>query len=212
MPSVSAPSSSKISSPFDAKEANPQKAAPPKRETADVISSIFSSLLGVSAGDALELLNLAQDENLAANDAENQALKILSETNAFDAPIPPVDYAKNFKKVRKHLLKFDVNGKNFRDSCKNIFISQKNSKGDFLVLCDFVYFENTMQNQETFFANFSPIPQSVDDFNVSFGIIQKSETTLSKLADCENLKAKRTGNFFVVRDETEKEDFIVSAE
>ncbi len=111
--------------------------------------------------------------------------------------------SENFKKREPSILRFKINGYNILDSLTDVFFSETEADGTFLLTGDRKYYINQQVNTETFYMLFRTVSSngSSISYKVQPSIVQKSKNENSyvyKLANIKNLTAEKTGNLVVM--------------
>ena len=101
------------------------------------------------------------------------------------------------------MLRFKVNGYNILDSLTEVFFSETEPDGTFLLTGDRKYFTNQQVHTETFYMLFKTVNSNGSSitYKVQPSIVQDSKNENSyvyKLSNIKNLTAEKTGNLVVM--------------
>ena len=111
--------------------------------------------------------------------------------------------SENFKKREPSILRFKINGYNILDSLTEVFFSETEPDGTFLLTGDRKYFINQRVHTETFYMLFKTVSSNGTSitYKVQPSIVQDTKNDNSyvyKLANVKNLTAEKTGNLVVM--------------
>ena len=111
--------------------------------------------------------------------------------------------SENFKQREPAILRFKINGFNIADSLTDVFFSETETDGTFLLTGDRKYFVDQQVRTETFYMLFKTLASngSTVTYKVQPSIVQdhKNENSyIYRLASVKNLTAEKTGNLVVM--------------
>ena len=181
--------------------------------TANDISSLYDSGLFTSLSSLDNSANLSNySTTTSTNILLQQVLNSLNdlkkqqqnasakEKNALNATKTD---SENFKQREPAVLRFKINGFNIADSLTDVFFSETEPDGTFLLTGDRKYFVNQQVRTETFYMLFKTVASngSTVTYRVQPSIVQdhKNENSyVYRLASVKNLTAEKTGNLVVM--------------
>ena len=171
-------------------------------------SGLFSSLSSLESASTPAAYNTTTSTNLllqqvlnSLNDLkkqqQNASAKEKNELNATKTD------SQTFKKREPTVLRFKINGYNVADSLTEVFFSEAEPDGTFLLTGDRKYFVNQQIRMETFYMLFKAVATngSAVTYKVQPSIVQdhKNENyNVYRLASIKNLTAEKTGNLVVM--------------
>ena len=193
--------------------------------TADDISALYDSGL-FSNISSLNTANLANyNTSNSTNVILQQVLNSLNDLKTKQENSSAKDKnqlietkadSENFKKREPSILRFKVNGFNVADSFTQVFFSETESDGTFLLTGDRKYYISQQPRTETFYMLFKTTGSngSTLTYKVQTNVVQdyKNENSfLYKLAAIQNLTAEKTGNLVVIHysDDAVKADILL---
>lgn len=107
------------------------------------------------------------------------------------------------------ILRFNINGKNILNSCKNIYFSHPEQDGTFLLTFDRVFSEKTKNFSETFYVFFKKNPNDIS--NLTYLVeskitqnIKNKDSELFDFSELKDLKAFKTGNLISLQHISQK--------
>ncbi len=171
-------------------------------------SGLFSNLSSLDNAANLANYNTTTSSNVllqqvlnSLNDLKKQQQNASAkDKNALDATKKD---SENFKKREPAVLRFKINGYNVADSLTEVFFSETEPDGTFLLTGDRKYFVNQQVRTETFYMLFKTVSSngSTVTYKVQPSIVQdhKNENSyVYRLSTVKNLTAEKTGNLVVM--------------
>lgn len=171
-------------------------------------SGLFTSLSSLDNSAKLSNYNTTTSTNVllqqvlnSLNDLKKQQQNASAkEKNALNATKTD---SENFKQREPAILRFKINGFNIADSLTDVFFSETETDGTFLLTGDRKYFVDQQVRTETFYMLFKPVASngSTVTYKVQPSIVQdhKNESSyIYRLASVKNLTAEKTGNLVVM--------------
>lgn len=171
-------------------------------------SGLFSSLSSLDNTSSLTNYNTTTSTNVllqqvlnSLNDLKKQQQNASAkEKNALNATKTD---SENFKKREPTVLRFKINGFDIVDSLTQVFFSEAEPDGTFLLTGDRKYFVNQQVRTETFYMLFKTVASNGSSvtYKVQPSLVQdhKNENSyIYRLASVKNLTAEKTGNLVVM--------------
>ena len=171
-------------------------------------SGLFSSLSSLDNTSSLTNYNTTTSTNVllqqvlnSLNDLKKQQQNASAkEKNALNATKTD---SENFKKREPTVLRFKINGFDIADSLTQVFFSEAEPDGTFLLTGDRKYFVNQQVRTETFYMLFKTVASNGSSvtYKVQPSLVQdhKNENSyIYRLASVKNLTAEKTGNLVVM--------------
>ncbi len=171
-------------------------------------SGLFSNLSSLTSASSLTNYTTSTSTNILLQQVLNslnelkkqQQTASAKEKNALDAAKTD---SQNFKNREPSVLRFKVNGYNILDSLTEVFFSETEPDGTFLLTGDRKYFTNQQVHTETFYMLFKTVNSngSTITYKVQPSIVQDSKNENSyvyRLSNVKNLTAEKTGNLVVM--------------
>lgn len=171
-------------------------------------SGLFSNLSSLTSSNSLSNYATSTSTNILLQQVLNslnelkkqQQTASAKEKNALDAVKTD---SQNFKNREPSVLRFKVNGYNILDSLTEVFFSETESDGTFLLTGDRKYFTNQQVHTETFYMLFKTVSSNGSSitYKVQPSIVQDSKNENSyvyRLSNIKNLTAEKTGNLVVM--------------
>ncbi len=172
--------------------------------TTNITNNNTSNTTNVILQQVLNSLNdlKKQQENASAKD-KNQLIETKADSE-------------NFKKREPSILRFKINGFNVADSFTQVFFSETEPDGTFLLTGDRKYYINQQPRTETFYMLFKTTGSngSTLTYKVQTSVVQdfKNENSfMYRLSAIQNLTAEKTGNLVVIHysDNAVKADILL---
>lgn len=174
------------------------------------LSSLASGILGGSVGTGN--INQYQTDN-ATNVLLQEILNQLNELKEEQKKAAPEEQEQlsqnkkdsaNFKQRNPSVLRFKINDYNMKDSLEEVFLSDTEDDGSFLLTADRKYVANNKTRTETFYLLFKAKKDkgAAVSYDVMASIVQDYENKNSfiyKMTQIKNLIAQKTGNLVVLR-------------
>ena len=171
-------------------------------------SGLFSSLSGLDSSSLLQNYTTTTQTNLLLQQLLNSLNELKAQQNNADAGQKTAmenkeSDAKIFKSREPKILRFKINGYDINSSLTQIFISEQESDGTFLLTADRKYYVNQAARNETFYMLFNAVSTRGNSlsYKVQTSLTQDYENENSfiyKMAQTNNLKADKTGNLVVL--------------
>jgi len=171
-------------------------------------SGLFSSLSSLPSAANLNNYNTTTSTNVLLQQVLNSLDELkkqqqnasAKEKNALSATKTDSEH---FKKREPAILRFKINGFNIIDSLSEVFFSETEADGTFLLTADRKYFVGQQIRTETFYMLFKTVTSngSTVTYKVQPSIVQdfKNENSyIYKLASVKSLTAEKTGNLVVM--------------
>ena len=171
-------------------------------------SGLFSNLSSLDTTSNMSNYNTTSSTNVllqqvlnGLNDLKKQQQNASAkEKNALNATKTD---SENFKQREPAILRFKINGFNIADSLTDVFFSETETDGTFLLTGDRKYFVDQQVRTETFYMLFKTVASngSTVTYKVQPSIVQdhKNESSyIYRLASVKNLTAEKTGNLVVM--------------
>ena len=171
-------------------------------------SGLFSSISGLNTSSSLSNYTTSTSTNVllqqvlnSLNDLkEDQKKTSVAEKEALSDVKTD---SKTFKQREPAILRFKVNGYNIADSLVEVFFSEPEADGSFLLTGDRKYYLNQKIMTETFYMLFKTVSStgSSVSYKVQPSIVQSSKNENSfvyKLMSKHDLTAEKTGNLVVM--------------
>ena len=171
-------------------------------------SGLFSSLSSLDSTTSLTNYSTTTSTNVllqevlnSLNDLKRQQQNASAkEKNALNATKTD---SENFKQREPAILRFKINGFNVADSLTQVFFSETEPDGTFLLTGDRKYFVNQQVRTETFYMLFKTVASNGSSvtYKVQPSLVQdyKNENSyVYKLVSVKNLSAEKTGNLVVM--------------
>lgn len=178
-------------------------------------SGLFTDLASLAGGVTGSIGGVAGNyvEKTSTNMILQQILKELNELKQEQKKATPEEKnelsnvqkdSANFKQRNPSVLRFRINDYDIKDSLVEVFLSEPEGDGTFLLTGDRRYVANGKSRTETFYLLFKAEKDggSVINYKVIPTIVQDYENKNSfvyKLAQKNDLKADKTGNLVVLR-------------
>ena len=111
--------------------------------------------------------------------------------------------SETFRTRNPSILRFKINNYSIKDSVTQVFFSDPEPDGSFLLTGDRKYFVNNKSCTETFYMLFTAVKSngSTTTFSVTPSIAQGTENKSSyvyRFCQCKNITAEKTGNLVVI--------------
>ena len=171
-------------------------------------SGLFSSLSSLDNTSSLTNYNTTTSTNVLLQQVLNSLNELkkqqqnasAKEKNALNATKTD---SENFKKREPTVLRFKINGFDIADSLTQVFFSEAEPDGTFLLTGDRKYFVNQQVRTETFYMLFKTVASNGSSvtYKVQPSLVQdhKNENSyIYRLASVKNLTAEKTGNLVVM--------------
>ncbi len=171
-------------------------------------SGLFDNISSLNSQNSLTNYSTTTSTNLllqqvlnSLNELKNQQQSASArDKNRLDAVKTD---SENFKIREPSILRFKINGFNILDSLTDVFFSETEADGTFLLTGDRKYFINQQVHTETFYMLFKTVSSNGSSltYKVQASIVQNSRNENSyvyKLANVKNLTAEKTGNLVVM--------------
>lgn len=171
-------------------------------------SGLFSSLSSLENTTNLTNYNTTTSTNVllqqvlnSLNDLKKQQQNASAkDKNALSATKTD---SENFKKREPAILRFKINGFDISDSLTQVFFSEAEADGTFLLTADRKYFVNQQVRTETFYMLFKTLASNGSSvtYKVQPSLVQdykNDNSYIYRLASVKNLTAEKTGNLVVM--------------
>ena len=171
-------------------------------------SGLFDNLSSLSSQNSLTSYSTSTSTNVLLQQVLNSLNELKKQQQSASAKDKnKLDAVKtdseNFKKREPSILRFKINGYNILDSLTEVFFSETEPDGTFLLTGDRKYFINQHVHTETFYMLFKTVSSNGTSvtYKVQPSIVQDTKNDNSyvyKLANVKNLTAEKTGNLVVM--------------
>jgi len=171
-------------------------------------SGLFSSISGLDTSSSLSNYNTSTSTNVLLQQVLNSLNDLKEEqkkTSAAEkeALADAQTDSQNFKHREPAILRFKVNGYNIADSLVEVFFSEPEADGSFLLTGDRKYYLNQKLMTETFYMLFKTVSSKGSSvfYKVQPSIVQDNKNENSfvyKLMSKHDLTAEKTGNLVVM--------------
>lgn len=148
--------------------------------------------------------------NIVNEEISSSVLNQENKSNQVDLPVQTAsipfskDPAASKTTKSSRLLRFTVNGNDLLKCCRQVYISDVQQDGTFLLTGDSIAQENGKNQEETFHILFTSNPQnsSLNNYSAAAAVTQSAvnkNSFLYQLTQRKDLQASRTGNLVAMR-------------